>query len=68
MRYCKTVKSRTTIENHRRRLELVKKLDIWVPHEVKEIHPTQRINMSDTYFKRNAIDPYLKPFVIGNEK
>ena len=35
--------SHTTIENHTciRHLGLVKKLDIWVPHESKEIHPTQ---------------------------
>ncbi|CAK9802842.1 Histone-lysine N-methyltransferase SETMAR [Anthophora quadrimaculata] len=36
--------SHTTIETHIRRLGLVKKLDIWVPHELKEIHLTQRIN------------------------
>ena len=34
----------TTIENHIRRIGLVKKLDIWIPHESKEIHLTQRIN------------------------
>ena len=32
--------SHTTIENHIRRLEHVKKLDVWVPHELKDIHPT----------------------------
>ncbi|EFN80916.1 Histone-lysine N-methyltransferase SETMAR, partial [Harpegnathos saltator] len=48
--------SHRTIENHIRRLELVKKLDIWVPYELKEIHLTQRINICDTHFKRNAID------------
>ena len=47
--------SHTTIENHIRRLVLVKKLDIWVPHELNEIHPTQRINIGDTHFKRNAM-------------
>ena len=52
--------SHTTIENNVqiRRLGLVKKLDIWVPHELKEIHPTQRINICDTHFKRNTIDPF----------
>ena len=38
-----------------RRLGLVKKLDIWVPHELKEIHLTQHINICDKHFKRNAI-------------
>ena len=50
--------SHTTIENHMRRLQLVKKLDIWVPHELKEIHLTQHINICDTHFKRNTIDPF----------
>ena len=59
--------SHTTIENHIRRLGLVKKLKIWVPHELKEIHPTQQINISDTQFKRNAIDPPLKRIITGDE-
>ena len=47
---------------------LVKKLDIWVSHELKEIHLTQRINIYDTHFKRNAIDPFLKRIITGDEK
>ena len=42
--------SHATIENHIRRLGHVKKLDIWVPHKLKEIHLTQRINICDTNF------------------
>ena len=54
--------SHTTIENHIhvRRLGIIKKLDIWVPHELKEIHPTQQINICDTHFKCNAIDSFFK--------
>ena len=39
--------SHTRIENHIRRIELIKKLDIWtnIWHELKEIHLTQRINV-----------------------
>ena len=48
------------IKNHIRHLGLVKKLDIWVPDELKEIHLTQRINVCDTHFKHNAIDPFWK--------
>ncbi|XP_014614689.1 PREDICTED: histone-lysine N-methyltransferase SETMAR-like [Polistes canadensis] len=33
--------SHTTIENHLKRVGLVKKLDIWVLHDLKEIHLTQ---------------------------
>ena len=39
---------------------LVKKLDIWIPHELKEIHLTKRINACDLHFKRNEFDPFLK--------
>ena len=60
--------SHTTIENHTRSLGLVEKLDIWIPHGLKEIHPTQRINIYDSYLKRNAIDHFLKRIITGDEK
>ena len=52
--------SHTIIESHISRLGRVKKLDIWVPHKLKEIDVTQRISICDTHFKCNAIDPFLK--------
>ena len=58
MRDFKTVKN-ITIENYMRRLGLVKKLNIWVSHELKKIHLTQRINIFNTQFKRNTIDPSI---------
>lgn len=60
--------SHTTIENHLKRLGLVKKLDTWVPHELKEIHLTQRISACDLHLKRNEIDPFLKRIITGDEK
>lgn len=60
--------SHTTIENHLKCLGLFKKLDIWVPHELKEVHLTQRINICDMHLKRNEIDPFLKRIVTGDEK
>ena len=62
--------SHTTIENHIhvRRLGLVKKIDIWVSHELKEIQLRQLINIYDTHFKLNAIDPFLKRIITGDEK
>ncbi|XP_076230535.1 histone-lysine N-methyltransferase SETMAR [Nomia melanderi] len=60
--------SHITIENHIKYLGFVKKLDIWGPHELKEIHLTQRTNICDMHFKRNAIDPILKRIVTGDEK
>jgi len=45
-----------------------KKLDIWVPHELKEIHLTQRINICDMHLKRNELDAFLKRIITGDEK
>ncbi|XP_014473025.1 PREDICTED: histone-lysine N-methyltransferase SETMAR-like [Dinoponera quadriceps] len=44
------------------------KLDIWVPHELKEIHLTKRINACDSHLKRNEFDPFLKRIITGDEK
>ncbi|XP_014607008.1 PREDICTED: histone-lysine N-methyltransferase SETMAR-like [Polistes canadensis] len=52
--------SHTTIENHLKRVGLVKKLDIWVPHNLKEIHLTQRINVCDLLLKRKLIRSVFK--------
>lgn len=60
--------SHTTIENHLKYLGLVKKFDIWVPHELKEIHLTQQINICKMLLKRNEIDPFLKGIITGDEK
>ena len=40
---------KSTIDRHIQRLGLVKKLDIWIPHELKEIHLTKRINPCDLF-------------------
>jgi len=60
--------SHTTIENHLKCLGFVKKLDIWVPHELKEIHLTKRIHICDLHLKRNEIEPFLKRIITGDEK
>ena len=60
--------SHITIENHIRRLGLVKKLDIWVPQDFKEIHLTQRISICDTHLKRNTIDSFFKRIITGDNK
>ena len=49
------------------RLGLVKKLDFWIPHELKEIHSTKRINACDFHLKRNEFDPFLKRIITGDE-
>ena len=57
-----------TIDRHIQRLGLVKKLYIWIPHELKEIHLTKRINACDLHLKRNTFNPFLKPSINGDEK
>ena len=42
---------KSTIHRHIQRLGLVKKLDIWIPHELKEIYLTKRINACDLHLK-----------------
>ena len=39
-----------TTGNHIKHLGFIKKLDTWIPHELKEIHLTQRINICGTVF------------------
>ena len=56
------------IDRHIKRLGLVKKLDIWIPHELKEIHLTKRINAHDLHLERNEFDPFFKRIIIGDEK
>nr|AAP51092.1 transposase [Forficula auricularia] len=60
--------SHTCIENHIKHLGYVQKLDTWVPHELKETHLTQRINICDLLKKRNENDPFLKRLITGDEK
>ena len=59
---------KSTITSHIERLGHVKKLDIWIPHELKEIHLTKRINACNLHLKRNEFDPFLKLIIIVDEK
>ena len=59
---------KSTINRHIQRLGLVKKLDIWIPHELKEIHLTKRINVCDLHLKRSECDPFLKRIITCDEK
>ena len=61
-------KPKSTAHYHIKSLGLVKKLDIWVPHVLKEIHLTNRINACDMQLKRNEFDPFLKRIITGDEK
>ncbi|KFM75697.1 Mariner Mos1 transposase, partial [Stegodyphus mimosarum] len=46
----------------------LQKLDTRVPHELKEMHLTQRINSCDLLKKCNKNDPFLKRLITGDEK
>ena len=59
---------KSTIDYHIQRLGLVKKLDVWIPHELKEIHLRKRISACDLHLKRNGFDSFLKRFITGDEK
>ena len=59
---------KSTVHYHIKSLGLLKKLDIWVPHELKEIHLTNRINACDMHLKRNEFDTFLKRIITGDEK
>ena len=59
---------KSSIDHHIQRLGLVKKLDIWSPHELKEIHLTKRINACDSHLKRNEFDSFWKRIITGNKK
>ena len=59
---------KSTIDRHKQRLRLVKKRDIWMPHELKEIHFTKRMNACDLYLKHNEFDPFFKRIITGDGK
>ena len=44
---------KSIIDRYIQRLGLVKKLDICIQHELKEIHLTKRVNACDLHLKRN---------------
>ncbi|KAF7381282.1 hypothetical protein HZH68_016157 [Vespula germanica] len=60
--------SHTCIQKKLKQLGYVKKLDLWVPHQLKEIHSMQLISICDSLLKRNEIDPFLKRQITGNDK
>ena len=60
--------SKSTIDCHIKRLGLAKKVDIWIPHGLKEIHLTKRINACDLHLKRNEFDPFFKRIITRDEK
>nr|APL98298.1 putative DD34D transposase [Bactrocera tryoni] len=60
--------SNATVHKHMKRLGLISKLDIWVPHVLTERNLLRRINDCDLLIKRQRSDPFLKRIVTGDEK
>ena len=60
--------SHTCTEKRLKQFGYVRKLDLRVPHQLKEIHLTQRISICDSLLKRNEIDPFLKRLITGDQK
>ena len=60
--------SRTCVERYLKQLGYVNKLDIWVPHKLKEIQLTKRMYVCDSLLKRNETDPFSKRIITDDEK
>ncbi|XP_078040753.1 histone-lysine N-methyltransferase SETMAR-like [Augochlora pura] len=61
-----------TILNHLHKAGFKKKLDVWVPHQLRQKIMMVRISICDVLAKRNEIpfldDPFLERMVTGDEK
>ena len=60
--------SNSTVHDHLKRLGLISKLDIWVPHVLSERNLCRRIDVCDLLLKRQENDPFLKLIITGDEK
>lgn len=60
--------SNSTVHDHLKRLGLISKLDIWVPHVLTERNLCVRVDVCDLLLKRQENDPFLKRIITGDEK
>lgn len=60
--------SNSTVHDHLKRLGLISKLDIWVPHVLTERNLCRRVDVCDMLLKRQENDPFLKRIITGDEK
>ncbi|XP_011642710.1 histone-lysine N-methyltransferase SETMAR-like [Pogonomyrmex barbatus] len=58
----------STVSRHLRKLGIVNKLDVWVPHELSEKNLMDRISACDSLLKRHQNEPFLKRMITGDEK
>ncbi|KAJ0177711.1 hypothetical protein K1T71_006584 [Dendrolimus kikuchii] len=53
---------------HLKKAGYIKKLDIWVPHELTERNLMNRVLICDCLLRRNETEPFLKKLITGDEK
>ena len=58
----------STVHTHLKKLGYKSKLDVWIPHELKNVHLTARINICDMLIRLEENSPFLKRLIIGDEK
>lgn len=57
-----------TVWRHLKIIGKIKKMDKWVPHELKENHKLRRMEVSSSLLSRNKIDPFLHRIITTDEK
>ena len=60
--------SNSTVYGHLKGLDLILKLDVWVPHVLTERNLCRRVDVCDSLLKRQVNDPFLKRIISGDEK
>ena len=61
--------SKSSVESRLKAFGYVSKLDVWIPHQLEEIHSIKlRITTCDSLLKREENDPFLKRMITSDEK
>ncbi|XP_020298124.1 histone-lysine N-methyltransferase SETMAR-like [Pseudomyrmex gracilis] len=58
----------TTVMDRLKKLGMVKKLDVWVPHKLSEKNIMDQSLACESLLKQNSLDPFLKRIITRDEK